>query len=534
MGSSDADTPTLTVLFPQDGESWQAFLRRAEGAAGPVLLVLAGRERELIERVVLMDALCTTCAAHRERMTVATRHPVVARTVREAGIPVIDRIKHLRTFLKGHPALPDVLRALSPQLWKQQLTSRLQRMGLLSMPRLRIFSLVALSILLFYIVVFRLLPSAEIAIRPRQEPVTQTVNVFLVSGTGSVGPATHSVRTVPLIPIIVELSRQLSFSHISKEFTGTSASVRMTVLNTTDEEYALRAGTRFRNQAGMVFRSETSVIVTAGGEAEVTAVADATDVYGQIIGERGNLPAGVKWELPGLSEQQRLLVYAENRVPSTGGTTHYTTVVRAEDIELGRKRLEQELLAAARRETDRRLERMEAGNPGSAMELLRFDELTEVSYHDMQTPTDQIGTPARAIDLSGRIRFRIFAYDAAGVLPLLLEELRMHVRDGRRLVEEHLSHERLVAHVINYATDQSWIKLTVDLSATEEYVLDPLEPSGALFARTIRELVAGKSRDEALRIIRNLPEVESATISQWPPWQRILPTIGAHISIVTY
>ena len=90
----------------------------------------------------------------------------------------------------------------------------------------------------------------------------------------------------------------------------------------------------------------------------------------------------------------------------------------------------------------------------------------------------------------------------------------------------------MVAHVIDYADDQSWIKLTVDLSATEEYVLDPLQPAGALFAKTIRELVAGMSRDEAVRIIRNLPEVETVSISQWPPWSRTLPRIGSHISIV--
>jgi hypothetical protein len=44
--------------------------------------------------------------------------------------------------------------------------------------------------------------------------------------------------------------------------------------------------------------------------------------------------------------------------------------------------------------------------------------------------------------------------------------------------------------------------------------------------------VTGKSRDEALRIIKNMPEVESASIKQWPFWKSTLPGIPSHISII--
>ena len=107
----------------------------------------------------------------------------------------------------------------------------------------------------------------------------------------------------------------------------------------------------------------------------------------------------------------------------------------------------------------------------------------------------------------------------------------MHVGEDRRLLEETLTLDRLVAHVIDYEDDLSWIKLTVDLSGTEEYVLDPLSPSGAHFGKDVREAVAGISKKDALRIIRNFPEVEKVEISLWPPWGRTLPHIPSHISI---
>ncbi len=531
MASSASPAPSPIVLIPQDGEPWSALLQRMREAEGHALLLLAGKEGELIDRPVLRDSFVQACAEQNGTLTVATRHPVILAELRKAGVPVVDHARALRTLLEEHPALPEALRIFSPHLWKQQLTSRLQRLGLLSMPRLRIFGLAGLSAILFYVVVFRLLPSAEIVVHPRQEPATQTVNIFLATGTGAAAGA-NRVRTLPLLPLLVELERTIRFDQISKEFTGTAARVRLTVINTAPEPYSLRAGTRFSNQAGMIFRSTSSLNVEPGQEAVVEAVADPTDVFGQIIGERGNVPEGVKWQIPGLSEPERALVYAENREPASGGTTSYVRVLKPEDLEVARKRLEQELLTAAREEVDRRVGALQRRQPGSSMELLRYDQLTDIAYVDVRMPSAQIGTQADAVDVTGSIRFRMFAYDAAQIFPLLLHELRGHVREGRRLVETNLDPSHLVVHVIDYAADRSWIKLTVDLSAAEQYVLDPLQPAGALFARRVRELVAGRDREEALRIIRNLPEVETASISQWPPWSRTLPRIGSHIAIV--
>jgi hypothetical protein len=114
---------------------------------------------------------------------------------------------------------------------------------------------------------------------------------------------------------------------------------------------------------------------------------------------------------------------------------------------------------------------------------------------------------------------------------MLYAELIDHVGDGKRLIDESITVDRLVHHVIDYADDNSWIKLTVDLTGKEEYVLDPLTPFGAHFAMNVREVVAGKSKDEAKGIVKNLPEVDNAQIKLWPPWARMLPDNPLQISI---
>jgi hypothetical protein len=180
---------------------------------------------------------------------------------------------------------------------------------------------------------------------------------------------------------------------------------------------------------------------------------------------------------------------------------------------------------------DERIDLLNAGDPELGTRLLRYGELTKLTYSGFVVPTQFVGQEVASVPIEGGIVYVATAYDSHSILGFLRAELLSHVREGKRLLEDELSDESLVVHVIDYADDLSWIKLTVDLTATEEYVLDPLTPEGALFAKRVRDKVAGLTIDEALRIVRNMPEVETASVSMWPPWGRALPQIPAHISV---
>lgn len=527
MAKNQSD-PAVQLCILGDEENLDAFARRvAASTPGGRIAFLGARERDVAASPEHRSSLLT--ALHGAKAYLATKHPGLTKQARAKGIRVIDRTADLKELLGKHPQLQDALRVFSPHVWRQQLKSQLQRMGLVTMPRLRIYSLVALSGLLFFFVVFRLLPSAEIKVRPRQETVTQTVNVFLVQSGARI--PTGRVRTLPLHALEVRDHRTLTFDQISKEFVGTAAVVDLEITNTAPEPYSFKKGTRFQNQAGMVFRTLAEITVPAGGKAEMRARADAVDAYDQIIGQRGNVPAGVTWTIPGLPAAERSLVSAVNPKAASGGTTAYRTVLTAEDVEIARKRLEQELLANAKRLVDEEIDLRNAEDPERGMRLLRYSELTKLTYTGFVIPTQFIGQEVSSVPVEGGIAYVATAYDAKSILGFLHNELVSHVREGKRLLAEQLDDASLVVHVIDYEDDLSSIKLTVDLSATEEYVLDPLTPDGALFAKRVRDQIAGLTIDEALRIVRNMPEVETASVSMWPPWSRRLPQIPAHISI---
>lgn len=521
---------SIHVVFPQEGESFRALGQRLYDTPGEVLLVLSGREEELMHSVDMRTQFLDDCKRVQSRLRIATKHPAIAADARGRGIRVLDRTSYIKSLLAGHPKQADVLRVFSPHLWRQQLTARLQHMGLLSLPRLRIFSLVLISFLLFLFVVFHLLPSAEIRVWARQEPITQTVNIILLQ-TGAVLDPTSRVRTMPLKPIVVKASQSMIFNHISQQFIGTSSSLTLQIHNTTDEPYTLRKGTRFSNQAGMIFTIQKAVSIDAGQSVNVKSIAADTDLYGQIIGDRGNVPAGLKWEIPGLLPEDRAKVFAENPKAGTGGTTAYRSVLVREDLELAQKRLEQELLTRVKQLIGEELTKRNATQEKERMELLNYPELTRASFSGVVLPLNLIGQQVDAVPVSGAVTYTMYTYDKEEVFERLRKELTQHVREGRRLLYDNLDPADLIVHVIDYSDDLSWIKLTVDLNGTEEYILDPLSPTGALFGKKVREQVTGMRSSDAVRIIRNMPEVERVTISQWPPWRPTLPAIPAHISI---
>ncbi|MDD5751479.1 MAG: hypothetical protein PHS73_03085 [Candidatus Peribacteraceae bacterium] len=514
-----------------EGESWSAFVRRAKDTEGTILLLVAGMEAQLkdpAERRKFFEA----CADLRPRAILASKRSTTVSGARLHGFRFIARTRDLLRLVEGHPAAEEALRAFSPHLWRQQLRSQLQAMGILSLPKIRIWALILVSGLLFLFVLFRLLPSAEITIKPREDTVTHTVNIFLVqTGALLAGAVPDRARTMPLHPIVIRLTKTITFDQISKEFSGTNAQVDMTIVNTTAEPYSFRKGTRLVNQAGMVFRLQESVLLDAKSKTTVPTEADPKDLYGAIIGERGNIPAGRKWEFVGLPQEERALVYAENLLSGSGGTTLSRTVLTKEDLAIARKQLENDLLLTAKQMVDEEKLLWNEQRPDEQLDILYYDELTKIQYGEFSLPMEFIGQPVSSVPVEGSITYTAYGYDTKAVLDLLIAELTAHVRAGKRLLPHSMTYERLVAHVIDYADDLSWIKITVDLSGTEQYILDPLSPTGAQFGKKVREKVAGLPSEDALRIIGNFPEVDGAEISVWPPWSKRLPPIPSHIYV---
>ncbi|MEN9561283.1 MAG: hypothetical protein RIQ56_556 [Candidatus Parcubacteria bacterium] len=521
--------PSITVLFRREEESWNAFRKRVSESNGSVIVILTVNDSQLLADDDERKSFIQECAKVRTRLRLATKDAELIKAARAEGIRVLDRTSLLKRALADTENAAEALRLFSPHLWRQQLRTQLQTMGLLSLPKLRIWFLIILSIVLFGFVFLRLLPSADIYVWPRRSTISETANIMLTS-SGSVNPPSH-VRAMPLVPIKVTVRRAVTFDQISKEFIGTSAQFRMTLINKSSEGYSIRKGSRLTNQAGMIFKMQKGVYLGPNTEERVWVQAADEDLYGSIIGERGNVPVGLKWDLPGLYPEERKLIYGENREAGSGGTTAYRTVLKQKDLDVATELLKKELTAAARKRVDQTLKDLNANDPLSKMQLLNYGQLTKSYYYDITVPKELLGQPVKSITAEGSIDFKMFAYDAVGILGMLRTQLMSHTENGKRLLSDTLSLEHLIVHVIDYDDNFTWIKLTVDLAGTEEFVLDPLTPVGAAFGKKVREAVRDQPLADTLRILKNMPEVERVRVSIWPPWSSHMPSLPSHIFI---
>src|SRR3989338_1729164 len=425
-------------------------------------------------------------------------------------------------------------RPLTKNPWEAWTQFVLSRLRVLSSHRLSVWLFLLVSILLFGTIVFIALPSARIRIWPKVTIVNHTANVLLtVSGSTF---AQDRQYVLPLLPLHTTPDLTITFDQISKNFLGTNAQVTMTLINETEEPYLLRNGTRLVNQSGMIFKTRDSVTIPAlslAGPGSITVEARATpeDLYGQITGERGNVPAGLKWEIPGLTLEERKLVYARNLEEATGGTTKYGTLLQESDLELARKKLEQELIRAAKASTEEEIELLKA-RTGEFYIILQYDVLTGISFSGAALPMNLIGKPVTSLPIAGELHYTVLAYSKDALLDLLLPGLLDHIEEGQQLVQGSVLREGISVHVVEYDDFLQWVKITAELTGKQRAALSTVSPAGRIFADKVREAIKGKTIEEAERIIQNFPEVDRVEVSIWPPWQHSLPALGSNIFLL--
>lgn len=522
--------PKLTVLFRSEEESWSSFAKRIREAQGEVIVVLSSVDNNFLLQEEERRTFLGDLAKLRYRVRLATKEPLILRAARGESITVYDRTKTLRKALHKHPELDEALRFFSPSLWRQQWRSRLQMLGLLSLPKVRIWVLIGVSVLVFVFVLFRLLPSAEVRIWPREDVITQTMNVMLVHSGSSLPPAGH-VRQMPLILLQATVEKTLTFRDISPEFTGRDSEAVMTVINKSPEQMSFRTGTRLLNQAGMIFRTKEPVVIEPGSKSDVRAVADHVDLYGNIIGERGNVPANVQWDVPGLPLAEQKFITVINQRPATGGKSASRKVLQQKDLDAAERRLRQELLVEAQKRIEDERERRNSANPEQQIELLTRESVIVATYSGIVLPTAALGTAVDSIELRGMLTYTVPAYDTKMIVASYSEELEGHAEEGKHVLDQTIWLDPQKVVIIEYDDSIDWIKITVDVAGNEQFVLDPLTPVGVKFGKRVRDAVVGLSKAEALRILRNFPEVERVEIAVWPPWSTHLPDIPSNITI---
>src|SRR3989344_5094619 len=529
----------LAILLVQRNESLTDVAKRMDE---PLLLVHEGGSLLIVfpkgwnqsASVRSRQEFLSLIQPYASRIAVAAHERVILLSTQDRGCTVFDSKASLRSFLGKSNNGTKAVRHFSAERWQEAVFNYLPRLRAISVHRMSVATFLCLSIVLFGTVLFIAIPSARIRIWPALSLVSHTANVVLVASGSTL--ESDPKYMLPLLTIRTSVHQSFQFTEISKKFLGENAETMMTMINESEESYFLRAGTRLVNQAGMIFKTDAPVEIppataVESGVIQVRARAAPEDLYGQIIGDRGNVPAGIKWEIPGLSLEERKLIYARNNDAAVGGITKYGQELQEKDLELAEKQLKQELITLAKERANEEISlRSEEG--AHTYVVLQYDVLTGMSFSGFVMPTHLIGQEVTSIPVEGSLTYTILAYSKDDLLTLLLPRLIDHVEDGRELITGSAVIDGISVHVIEYDDALQWVKITAELTGKQRSVLSPISSSGRIFTERVREMIRGKATGDAERIIQNFPEVDRVEISVWPTWRKSIPSLVSNIVIL--
>ncbi|MFA5842210.1 MAG: hypothetical protein WC882_00825 [Candidatus Gracilibacteria bacterium] len=394
-------------------------------------------------------------------------------------------------------------------------------------------TLVAASLCILLVISYIALPGATVTITPKSNVLEQSVNITLANANVyGTSPSIAEGHVIVAYPISITFEQTLSYTATGTVFQGTNASGTVTVINERETPWDLVAFTRLQTEDGLVFRTQSAVRVPAAtsagfGTVDVQVVADETDAYNRVIGERGNIEAS-SFVLPGLREESQKQLYARSNAPMTGGSSLVTLKVSQADIDAAQLLLTAQLENSAEAKLDEEITRRNTLNATNLTSLKGYGALT-LSDPSISVPANLVDALQDQFEVKGSITVSGYAFSYDEFLTEMKTALEAKKSPDKNLIK--LDENSVTYEVFEVNQTNGLIRFTATMKGIEAYNLDPETETGAALVKKIKEHIAGKPIKEAENYIQNLSEVNKVDISCWPLWAPTIPSVLENIEI---
>ncbi len=395
-------------------------------------------------------------------------------------------------------------------------------------------TLVAASVVVLLFISYIALPGATVVVTPQSNVLEQSINITLanasVYGTKpSLGTPGH---TLAYFPIETTIEKALVYSATGQIFDGTHAQGTVTLINERNTPWQLVAFTRLQTEEGLVFRTQQQITVPSAtlqgfGTVEVGVVADETDAYERVVGERGNIGPS-SFVLPGLREDSRKELYGRSSAPMTGGSTVVTLKIRQEDLDAAEDLLRHQLESVAEQALLEEVQRRNDLNT-THLQLLTGGRAIQRAEPSISIPAYLVEAIQDSFEVKGSLKVTGYAFDQTEFEKILTEELTQRKSPDKVLLR--IDPDSVVYEIFELEKTSSQIKLTATIKGIEAYDFNAETENGARLIKKIKEHISGKPIREAEDYIQNLPEINSVTIKSWPVWAPTIPTVLENIEV---
>ncbi|MBP7006237.1 hypothetical protein KBB27_03895 [Patescibacteria group bacterium] len=361
----------------------------------------------------------------------------------------------------------------------------------------------------------------QIAGRVLHLPIRKT-QAFEVRGVADTAPTatTSSQPVTPAAPIVPS-----STSPSTQNAQATAyAKGQITITNNYSKSQTLVERTRFVTEDGKLFRLDQRVTIPAGGHVSAAITADQPGSTYAIT------PA--KLTIPGLWIDLQKLIYGEStevftmatssRVGGTAPAPSPAPVITPAPIPSGDRRVvtQQNIDDAYQALTDQVVDQAKRTLAASVTDARFNGAAYFVNYTD-KSVTVKPGQVANTFTAQVDIEVIGVFYSDEDMQGLIRSKLREHLPDGQEFLPLNEQDFIYTLETVDKNNESAQLRVI----ANAEYRLTQNTP--ALNPGTI----AGKSKDEAIQILKGIDGVDSVDITLQPGWTGKIPRLTDHIKM---
>ncbi len=387
---------------------------------------------------------------------------------------------------------------------------RVSRPTVPSVPRTPL--LVALGVIALVVVVgavaaYLLLPSATIAITPRQETIGPTS--FQVVADPSVSEPDLEAGVVPATVIEVPLEASDTFAATGKrvEEQRATGTVRFENLDFTATN-SIAKGAVVSTESGIRFRTDKAITIPRAELVGLTVVPSAATVTVTAVdaGPEGNVAQNSITSEP--RGENPLFLNVTNPEPTSGGSREEFPRVTQEDVDAAVADLQGALTDAF----DTQLADPDLGGGDVSV----FPDTAALGDTTWSTDLEAlVGQEIESFDLGGGATGTVMAVDETPIGTIAETRLGAAVEPGYELVPDSSD-----IQVDEGTAEDGVIRFPVTVTASQVRVFDPAE---------VEALILGMTPDDAAAV---LEEYGTADIVLWPDWVSSIPTMDGRVQVV--
>lgn len=369
------------------------------------------------------------------------------------------------------------------------------------------------SLIIAALVAFLVLPTSNIIITPRTEPLSADLKII---ADGAISQSDLETNKVPAERIYTEEEETREFSATGEKEVQEKATGVITVYNQwSSQDQALRPTTRFLSKEGKLFKTTEWVVVPGAAIKEGQLVAGSIEVRVEADqpGTEYNIEP-TSFRLPAFQEYGQMdkynKIWGESKQAMSGGATGKVKVVSEQDV----AQAMEGLLTDLRQRAEDRLR----DNIPEGMKLI--DEAIKEDVFG-GNPSVSPGQPGDKFKMTLKVTREALVFDEQAVIDLINSNLESKISQDKKLLPET---QKISYQEVSLKPDLNQLVLEIYVEQMAVFKID---------SEKLMNQLAGKTEAEIKELITQWPEIDAIKINFWPFWVNKVPLSTEKVNILT-